>query len=167
MALFDRKPLVVGGRVIFSPKDLSSRDKAILVAVKSLQILMMFIAVGTVAGLLAGLLRFTFDFPWSWGVFAAWGIAVGFASIFQVITEFLSWWWITDQEAQKFRDYYDEMSKKMEGFMKDNGVEYKPLPQDPITKKETTTTTEKDKAKVIHLPITTRKKPNDNGEEKS
>jgi len=160
MALFDRKPLIVGGQVIFSPKDLSSGEKAYLIAIKSLQMLMMFGSVGLVAGLFAGMLRFTFDFPWSWGVFFVWGIVSGFASIISVGAEFLSWWWITDKEAQQFRNYYDQMSKKMESFMKDNGIDYEPLSQDTTTKDDDEG--EKIKAKVIPISTpTSRKKPND------
>lgn len=165
MALFDRKPLVVGGQVIFSPKDLSSAEKAYLIAIKSLQMLMMFGAAGLVAGLFAGMLRFTFDFPWSWEVFFVWGIVSGFASIISVGAEFLSWWWITDKEAQQFRNYYDQMSKKMEGFMKDNAVDYEPLSQDTTTKDDDKG--EKTKAKVIPILTTpSRKKPNDQDDEK-
>lgn len=127
--------------------------------------LMMFGAAGLVAGLFAGMLRFTFDFPWSWEVFFVWGIVSGFASIISVGAEFLSWWWITDKEAQQFRNYYDQMSKKMEGFMKDNAVDYEPLSQDTTTKDDDKG--EKTKAKVIPILTTpSRKKPNDQDDEK-
>lgn len=162
MAIFDKKPLLIDGRIIFSPKDLSSGEKFALLFIKLSQMLLVFAAVGGLAGVIANMLRITFDFPWSWGVFLLWAVVAGLISIASIALEFFSWWLITDEEAQSFRDYYDNMAKRTEGFMKDNGVDY--IPEQPI---QSTTTTKDDDVKDDNkvIPITTiRKQPHDDEE---
>ena len=114
---------------------------------------------GVAAGLIANMLRITFAFTWSWDVFFMWGIVAGFSSIFTTALEFLAWWWITDEEVQKYKTYYDYMASQKEKFMKDNAIDYHPEPIPP--KKDTGI--EKEKAKVI--PISSKQKKDDDEKE--
>ena len=164
MALFDRKPLVINDRIIFSPKDLSSGEIFVLVAIKLYRMLMAFGGYGVAAGLIANMLRLTFDFPWSWDVFFMWGIVAGFLSIFPTALEFLTWWWITDEEVQKYKTYYDYMASQKEKFMKDNAIDYHPEPIPPKVGTVVEKEKEKEKAKVI--PISSKKKKDDDDEKK-
>ncbi len=161
MTLFDRKPQIINGRIIFSPKDLSSGEKSVLIAVKLFHILAIFSASCVVIGGLANMIRITFEFPWSWGLFFMWGIVAGFLYAITIAIKFISWWWITDEEAQKYRNYHAHVASQMEGFMKDNAVDYEPISQQDTTKK-----IDGDK-KANVIPLHTRKKPNGEDDEKN
>lgn len=162
MAFFDRKPQIINGEVLYSPKDLSSVGKILLVIIKVLQMGMVAGAACVVAGALANMIRMTFDFLWSWEVFFMWGIVAGFLSIITIAIEFLSWWWITDNEAQRYRDYYDHVESQMEEFMNHRSIEHN-KPDLKSTNKDKTPTD--GGAKIIHLPRKAdRKKPTDENE---